>query len=165
MTCGLCEWQVSGRSTISISPLFSHAHGVQGFFFLFSPPAQCITNTVFNRVVFFPPEIHHLDKPHINLTSLQRNIKGSNAHICNVFPRTENAFLFLLKWRKYPMRNFLPDLYSPWKTSVQAKECRKATLDCVKNPLPRPPRHTPSVTQVEDTFWVEGSLRAAGLQR
>lgn len=33
--CGLCEWQVSGRSTILISPLFSHTRGVQAFFYYF----------------------------------------------------------------------------------------------------------------------------------
>lgn len=38
--CGLCERQVSGRSTISISPLFSHGSWVQGLFF------PCVTNTV-----------------------------------------------------------------------------------------------------------------------
>lgn len=62
------------------------------------------------------------------------------------------------------MHSFSPDLYSPWKASVGAGECRKAAFGCVENPLPAPPRHTPSVSQAEDTVWGEGSLGAAGLQ-
>lgn len=93
--CGLYEWQVSGRSTISISPLFSHAVEFRvSFFFFFFHASQIL----FNRMgaVFSPPEIHCLDKPHINLTSLQRSIKDSNAHICTCLHRLRKLFFFLL---------------------------------------------------------------------
>ena len=78
--CGLCEWQVSGRSAISISPLFSHAHEAQAFFSLSMYHKYYLMGV---GVVFSPLEAHHLVKPHINFTSLQRYINDSNAHTCS----------------------------------------------------------------------------------
>lgn len=52
--CGLCEWQVSGRSTIVISPLFSQDGGVQGFF-LSSLPMHHKYYLMGLGVVSFPP--------------------------------------------------------------------------------------------------------------
>lgn len=81
--CGLGEWQVSGRSAIPISPLFSHASGVQGFFYFFSMSHKyCLMGVGDGFPPLPPPETHRLVKPHINLTSLQRAINGSKAHIC-----------------------------------------------------------------------------------
>lgn len=69
--CGLCEWQVSGRSAIPISPLFSHASGVQGFFSFLFHESQILFNGSGRWLPpLSPPETHRLVKPHINLTSL-----------------------------------------------------------------------------------------------
>lgn len=79
--CGLCEWQVSGRSTIAISPLFSHACGVHGFLYFFSMSHKYYLMGVGDVSPYPPPpETHRLVKPRINLTSLQRTINDSSAH-------------------------------------------------------------------------------------
>lgn len=137
MICGLCEWQVSGRSAISISPLFFHAHEVQAFFpFLFFFHASQI---LFNGggVVFSPREAHHLVKPHINFTSLQRNISDSNACICTCSHRLRRHSFSLLNQGK-SVEQLLALSWSSWKSNFQAKECRRAILNCVAKVFPWP---------------------------
>lgn len=103
-----------------------------------------------------PLETHHLVKPHINLTSLQRTINDSNAHICTCLHRSRRLFFFLFKPRKYPRYNFSPHLYPHGKSSFQANKCRQAMLTVVRTHLSEV---TPSITKVGVAFGVTGSFR------
>ena len=82
-------------------------------------------------VVFSPLEAHHLVKPHINFTSLQRNINDSNAHICTCSHRLRRrSFSFSLLNQGKSIELLAPP-WSSWKSNFQAKECRRAILNCV----------------------------------
>ena len=142
--CGLCEWQVSGRSAISISPLFSHAHEAQAFF-SFSMYHKYYLMGV--GVVFSPLEAHHLVKPHINFTSLQRYINDSNAHTCTCSHRLRRRSFSLSNQGK-SIEQLLAPSWSSWKSNFQAKECKRAILNCVAKVFPCPYKGTLSVTEV-----------------
>lgn len=88
-------------------------------------------------VVFSPLEAHHLVKPHINFTSLQRNINDSNARICTCSHRLRRRSFSLLNQGK-SVEQLLAPSWSSWKSNFQAKECRRAILNCVAKVFPWP---------------------------